>query len=109
MKAGIELITLERQEQIAKHNYSIENDVKYNHGRYTINDEKYNNPQLAHAASQLIMQDDDVFRQHCYEDIFIPQDWDKEIWHKMLNKPYKERLIIAGALIAAEIDRLQKI
>ncbi len=29
------------------------------------------------------------------------------IFTKMCYKPYEERLIIAGALIAAEIDRLQ--
>jgi hypothetical protein len=32
-----------------------------------------------------------------------------KIWNKMAFKPYKERLIIAGALIAAEIDRLQNL
>ena len=35
-----------------------------------------------------------------------PYGWDKKIWQHMTNKPLKERLIIAGALIAAEIDRI---
>ena len=36
-------------------------------------------------------------------------NWDEDLWQKMCNKSYKDRLIIAGALIAAEIDRLQSI
>ena len=35
-----------------------------------------------------------------------PNGWDQEIWEKMIRKPHQERLIIAGALIAAELDRL---
>jgi hypothetical protein len=33
--------------------------------------------------------------------------WDKKRLEHMRSKPYKERLIIAGAFIAAEIDRVQ--
>ena len=36
-----------------------------------------------------------------------PIEWDWKVWDYMINKSYKERLIIAGALIAAEIDRIQ--
>lgn len=36
-----------------------------------------------------------------------PENWDKAIFDKMISKPWKQRLIIAGALIAAEIDRIQ--
>lgn len=36
-----------------------------------------------------------------------PSFWDKALWKRMIEKPEKERLIIAGALIAAEIDRIQ--
>ncbi len=39
----------------------------------------------------------------------MPKEWDKTITEKMLNKNYKQRLVIAGALIAAEIDRLELI
>ncbi len=37
-----------------------------------------------------------------------PEGWNKELHNKMMNKPYKDRLIIAGALIAAEIDRINR-
>lgn len=39
----------------------------------------------------------------------MPSDWDDTISLKMCSKSYKERLIIAGALIAAELDRLTAI
>ena len=32
---------------------------------------------------------------------FIPDNWNVKIVTRMMEKPYKERLIIAGALIAA--------
>lgn len=106
MKSGIELIAQERQEQIEKHGRTVEYDIHHNTGIYSKNGESYNIPQLGNAATQLIYPDTDVYRQHFHQDIFMPHGWNKEIWLKMMNKPYKERLIIAGALIAAEIDRL---
>jgi hypothetical protein len=91
MKSGIELIAQERQEQVEKHGRTIDKDVRLN-----------TNGQLSVAAgilSQMFIPDN--------MDL-IPIGWDESIWNKMLCKPYKERLIIAGALIAAEIDRLNQ-
>ncbi|WP_431129683.1 hypothetical protein [Flagellimonas flava] len=94
MKTGIELIAEERKEQIEKHGRSIEMDVKIN-----------TDFQLGTAACCL-----------CYEAIEEidcrnepPTEWNLELWQKMHDKPYKQRLIIAGAMLAAEIDRLQAI
>jgi hypothetical protein len=95
MKTGVELIAQERQEQIEKHNRSIEVDVILN-----------TKGQLSEAAAMLAYNEsnclelDEIALDHC------PEGWDQQIWSKMVYKPYKERLIIAGALIAAEIDRL---
>lgn len=96
MKTGIELIAEERRQQIEKHGRTIDQDVKLNV-----------NCQLSEAGSMLALnyphiclELEDVEDNHC------PDGWDKAIWSKMVNKPYKERLIIAGALIAAELDRL---
>lgn len=93
MKSGIELIFDERQEQIEKHQFTIDYDRKNN-----------NHYQLSEAAGLLTMIDMDdlevTFEECC------PSEWDELIWEKMCKKNYKERLIIAGALIAAEIDRL---
>lgn len=85
---GIELISKERQEQIDKHGYTKEHDKRMN---------EYS--QLSYAATLLA---DEYPHEHERE----PSEWDAKIWRKMINKPYKERLIIAGALIAAEIDRI---
>lgn len=94
METGIELIAQERQEQIEKHGYTVASDVK----RYA---RKIYDIQLAMAANALICDDGDGYFGA------FPVDWDDAIATKMLDKPYKERLIIAGALIAAELDRLQ--
>lgn len=97
VKTGIELIAAERGEQIMKHGRNIQSDVS--------NNSEY---QLATAAARLLMTPRDEGFDLMAEDIFVPIGWNKEIWLKMHGKPYKDRLIIAGALIAAEIDRLTK-
>lgn len=93
MKSGIELISAERQEQIEKHGRTIDRDVKEN-----------TQQELGYFAGVLCqmraMEVEDTMN-------YLPPKWDKNLCKKMLSKSYKERLIIAGALIAAEIDRLQ--
>lgn len=104
MKTGIELISEERNKQIEKHQYSIENDLLLN-----------DLWQLTDASNKLL----DPPRR-CFDGVSMslgsirtnndkepPIGWNEESWSKLLTKEYKERLIIAGALIAAEIDRLQ--
>ena len=98
MKTGIELIAIERQEQIEKHGRTIESDVHLNSV----------NQQLIGAASLLTLNRYNGSRfTNTDIDALVPFNWDINIWRKMMYKPYKERLIIAGALIAAEIDRIQ--
>ena len=88
-KTGIELIAEERQEQIEKHGYTAHEDDN-------MNDEM----QLRIAASRLLGDRNDYPS---------PDGWNGTGWRYMNDKPIKERLIIAGALIAAEIDRLQRL
>ncbi|PHJ59269.1 hypothetical protein VF04_34990 [Nostoc linckia z7] len=94
MKTGIELIAEERQEQIEKHLYRVKDDVDHNGAM-----------QLCNAAVHLLGQ------YSCFDfddtEDFLPSQWNAEIYKKMTLKKYRERLIIAGALIAAEIDRIQ--
>ncbi len=92
-KSGIELISAERQEQIEKHGRTIEKDVQSNR-----------TGQLAEAAAVLIHPTISTPRKRFS---MMPSNWDDEISLKMCKKEYIERLIIAGALIAAEIDRIQ--
>jgi len=94
MKTGIELIAEERKEQIEKHGRTLKTDIK---------NKKH---QLSFAAQMLAHPMGSSIEWDC--DVNIPK-WDKSIWYKMIKKPYKERLVIAGALIAAEIDRLNYI
>jgi len=89
---GIELITKERQEQLEKHGISVKNDAQFNSIM------QFNGIYVIPIAVIGIL--DDSF-QHA------PAHWDKKMLDKIRKKSYKERLIIAGAFIAAEIDRVQ--
>lgn len=84
-KTGIELIAQERSEQIEKHGRTIKSDVDNNSAF-----------QLAKGAAALLRPSINA----------KPIGWDNKTWERMCSKPYKERMIIAGALIAAEIDRI---
>jgi hypothetical protein len=93
MKTGIELIAQERKEQVEKHGRTIDKDV-YENGSY----------QLSIGASKML-----AYPAECHNYQLPPNGWSVDIYKKMRDKPYKERLIIAGALIAAEIDRIQAV
>ena len=88
MKNGIQLITQEREEQIVKHGITISQDVEFN-SRF----------QLIEGAISLLEESPHLLTS-------APYKWDIKRWEKMITKPYEERLVIAGALIADEIDRL---
>jgi len=89
---GIELVAQERKEQIEKHGRTIELDKKFNY--------KFQLTDAVLSLTQPAIEFDDLEANRC------PDDWEHTIWNKMLNKPYKERLIIAAALLCAEIDRI---
>lgn len=82
---GVVQIYFERNNQIFRHKITAEDDYKFNADF-----------QLVDAAIKLLKGG-----QHP-----APEGWDEGRWNKMLNKSDERRLIIAGALIAAEIDRL---
>jgi len=94
MKTGIELIAEERQEQIEKHGYDID-WVKYN-------PIYYDKGQFLQAACLLM-----VVGEMLITPLDYPTNWPYEDCEKMISKSPIERLAVAGALIAAEIDRLQ--
>lgn len=90
-KSGIYAIAQERLEQLDKHGRTIGYDFTAN----SLN-------QLSIAAARLVDQTvNDEFRAMNYR----PRGWDQILWAKMAHKSYKERLIIAGVLLAAEYDR----
>lgn len=84
MKTGIELIAEERQEQIEKHGFTPERD-KY-----------YTDSELESAARYLLtgMSQD------------YPRRWAEKYKHQLDIKTHVEKLVVAGALLAAEIDRI---
>lgn len=83
-KTGIELIAQERQEQLEKHGFAIESDKQYENG------------ELLCAAFYAVTCDPQ----------YSQVGW--ELFEEKIEEKYHEidRLSIAGALIAAEIDRL---
>jgi hypothetical protein len=98
IKTGIELIEAERLEQIFKHGRTVDMDVALN-----------GNKQLAIAAHRMLAwaEHDPTTEGVVFVQPPAPEGWNPDIWAKMvLFIPYKKSLIIAGALIAAEIDRL---
>ena len=86
---GIELITKEREEQLKKHSHTDEHD--------SIHDEK----ELLHAASYA------MFPKLKDPVISLYAGW-SYFTDKIDEKNIVDRLKVAGALIAAEIDRLQR-
>ena len=83
-KTGVELIAEERNEQIEKHGF---NDI---------HDSEHLDCELMQAAVYLLTQDE----------YYYPPEWDKKWLEKFKKKDYVGRLKVAGALIAAELDRL---
>jgi len=83
---AIVLISKEREEQFTKHKRTISQDAIEN-----------SEGELKNGAIALLENRFEKF----------PRQWSDEICKKMIQKDYKERLIIAGALICAEIDRIQ--
>ena len=93
MEPGMELINTERNEQLVKHNKSVLFDIAHN----TRN-------QLVQAVKYLIRQEISDKTLNYLQKI-CPFGWDLQQWLMMIQKPYINRLIIAAALLAAEIDR----
>jgi len=89
MKTGVELITEEREKQISKHGFTGEHHAKH--------PEWYDKNQLIEASAKL---------SHKISYNETPENWNSEWFTNLCNRPHKERLIIAGALLASELDRL---
>lgn len=94
MKTGIELITEERQKQIDNHGFTNQHDVY-----------EYNDYDLPRVILALACHPTDYYYYNLPTKIPIPG------WGQKLQQKFKDdnihRLKVAGALIAAEIDRLQ--
>lgn len=87
MKTGIELITEERQEQIKKHGFNSDHDRQFING------------ELLEAAMYAITESDEYSQPGLFDDF--------EMNIELHRHDDLRNLIVAGALIAAEIDRIQ--
>ena len=86
--SGIKLIAIERQEQIEKHGRTLESDARNNGGR-----------ELCKAAIALLQQNPSIMD--------FPESWRQSaLTHKIAAKSYDKRVVIAGAMLAAESDRI---
>lgn len=94
LTVGTQLIADERQKQIDKHGFTAEHHV--NHPEWYVND------QLKKAARSLLLHPLSIF-------VETPENWDEAWFKNLINRPEKERLVIAGALIVAELDRLSEL
>lgn len=102
---GVELIAKERQKQIDKHGFTAEHHVAHPEW-YDIKQYAGDFNQLQDAAMKLLHVDVRGIKKG---EIPEPINWDKEWYLNLCDRPQKERLIIAGALIAAELDRLDQL
>ena len=96
MKTAIELIADERQRQIMWEGFSV------------IHDDTYKNGELAYAAACYALNHDAL--SSVKEGQSVPAKWPWNIirWKPSPNDRIKE-LVKAGALITAEIERLQRL
>lgn len=88
---GVLEILAERLEQLEKHGKTTEYDLRFN-----------STHQLTKAAKSLLW----TWGESAPMSI---EGWDSELCNKMMKKPYRDRLVVAGALIAAEIDRIDAV
>lgn len=99
-KTGVDLIDDERVRQIVKHGFTVEHDAA-----------THPNGELYEAAQMLLFgvgmeykhlpslpKKSLVYGQ--------PRTFTREYWVSLLEKSYKERIIIAASFLAAEHDRL---
>jgi hypothetical protein len=90
MKTGTELIEEERARQISQEGWTPEHDATHNFG------------ELRRAAAAYALA------AKAGQDALIPVSWPwSQRWWKPSDDPVRN-LVKAGALIAAEIDRLQR-
>src|SRR5690348_16398908 len=115
MKTGVELISEEREKQIKRWGGPQEDVINNSVGQLALGARgviTYKSgieasPESTIPKELLILINKG--REKMWERLreMAPSGWDEKVWKKMLDQPIKQRLVMAGALIAAEIDRIQ--
>lgn len=114
MKTGIELITEERARQISAEGWTPEHDDDHELGEMACAAACYATPKLDRKMEERVETRDNARGCSDPEEpypvtVILPAlwPWDAEWWKPCPEDRIRE-LIKAGALIAAEIDRLQR-
>lgn len=94
---GVQMIAQERQKQIYKHGFTAEHHADH--------PEWYEQGQLQYAAMALLSQDGEPEKVMTE----TPVNWDFGWFQNLLQRNPYERVKIAGALLAAELDRQNEI
>lgn len=94
--SGVMQIAAERANQVSKHSYTEEHDRQWVDG------------QLVRAAEYLLGEATEHETPTGHE-ANRPFAWEPKRWQKMCAKDYTDRVRIAGALCAAELDRLNSL
>lgn len=99
MESGIELIIMERQRQIQKEGWSAKHDDNHGEGQIALA-----------AACYALAEENRRITRVIFQWWRIGQIWPwAKKWWKPTPKNRIKELVKAGALIAAEIDRLQRL
>lgn len=109
MKTGIELITEERKRQVEKEGWSFKHDDEHVDEELALAAACYAIPSPQYGITDAAHAIDGYFNKYevCIErEWFWP--WDKKWWKPSPDNRIKE-LAKAGAMIVAEIDRLQRL
>ena len=112
---GVQLITIERERQINEEGWTPEHDDEHENGEMGLMASLYATPILLYCHDK---RKDGVWFHDPYISLVWDEEWDERkrsvLGNIIQNKnfPTKQRirnLVKAGALIAAEIDRLQRL
>ena len=98
METGIDLISAERDRQIEKEGWTAEQDAEHQGCELAWAATHYAAPGPIKAKSLITGE---------YEADVFPELWSDE-WNKKEKHDRTRQLVIAGALMAAEIDRISK-
>ena len=102
---GIELIKAERERQTNEEGWTAEHDSQHRNDELVGAAMYFTCPENFQVTINRDRGAYQLVALKLYPNIFFPCQWDKK-WAKRDKKTRVEQLTIAGALIAAEIDRL---
>lgn len=114
--SGTKRIAAERKRQVSKEGWSSEHDDEHGGGELALAAICYAAPEdvFVYEKRDVQVNSSRGIDENCYSyptrlvlDYYDPWPWDEE-WDKRDKHGRIRRLEIAGALIAAEIDRLQR-